>query len=227
MPTVLITGAGRGIGLEFTRQYAAAGWTVLAALRDPAAGEALNRMTGAVTRLPLDVADAGSIAALADRLRGTPIDLLINNAGLYGPTGVRLTAIDHDAWQRVMAVNLYGPVRMTQAFLDHLRAGRQRKIVALTSRMGSIADNTSGGGYIYRSSKAALNAGMRSLAIDLAGEGFSVGILHPGWVQTDMGGPKATLSPSDSVDGMRRVIDALGPQTSGRFLNYDGREIPW
>lgn len=226
MPTILITGAGRGLGLEFARQYAAADWTVLAGTRDPEAAEALLRTDGDVSAIPLDVADPASVAILAERLIGVPIDLLINNAGLYGPRGPALGAIDYDAWREVLEVNTLAPMRVAEAFIGHLRAGQGRKIVTVSSRMGSI-EAGSGGEYIYRSSKAAVNAVMRNLALDLAPEGFTVAVVHPGWVRTDMGGPSAAIDAEESVTGLKRVIDGLTPSDTGGFFDHDGSHIPW
>ncbi|MEE8272227.1 MAG: SDR family oxidoreductase [Alphaproteobacteria bacterium] len=226
MPTILITGAGRGIGLEFARQYGGDGWTVLATLRDPAKAESLLALEGHVAVMPLDVADPASVAILAERLGGTPIDLLINNAGVYGPRSTVLGELDYPAWQTVLTVNTLGPMRVTEAFLNHLRAGAQKKIVTVSSRMGSIAES-SGGAYAYRSSKAAVNSVMKGLAAELAPEGFTVALFHPGWVRTDMGGPTAAVAPADSAAGMRAVIDRLGPADSGGFFDHDGTPIPW
>ncbi|MGP1397758.1 MAG: SDR family oxidoreductase [Inquilinaceae bacterium] len=227
MPTALITGTNRGIGLEFVRQYAADGWTVIAGVRDPDKADALDDVAGDVSVASLDVADPASVGILAARLEGVGIDLLINNAGVMGPRPVALGSLDYGAWQQVMAVNALAPMRVAEAFLPHLRAGSGRRIATVSSRMGSIGDNSSGGSYIYRSSKAAVNAAMKSLALDLAGEDIAVVILHPGWVRTDMGGPNASVAIPDSVTGMRRVIDGLTPATTGRFVNYDGSAIPW
>ncbi len=227
MPSVLITGCSRGIGVEFVRQYAADGWTVYATVRDAERAEALLSVRGEVVVLELDVADPASVAILAERTGGVAIDLLINNAGVYGPRNLRVGNVPYPVWQDVFAVNVLGPMRVIETFIGHLRLGTQKKIVALTSKMGSMADNTSGGTYIYRSSKAALNATMKSVALDLRPEGFSTAVLHPGWVRTEMGGPSALIEPRESVAGMRRVIDAMVPETTGRFYNYDGKEIPW
>ncbi len=154
--------------------------------------------------------------------------MLINNSGIYGPTGQgqALGSLEYRAWEQVLAVNTLGPVRVTEALLESLKAGKQRKIVSVTSLMGSITDNNGGGSLFYRSSKAALNGAMKTLAIDLGRE-FCVAVLHPGWVRTDMGGPEAPLDVAASVAGMRRVIEGLGAEDSGRFFNYDGKALPW
>ncbi|MBI1207679.1 MAG: SDR family NAD(P)-dependent oxidoreductase [Azospirillum sp.] len=229
MPTVLITGSNRGLGLEFVRQYAAAGWTVVATAREPGRADALRALArgGRVTVIPLDVGDAGAVAALAGTTAVPALDLLINNAGVYGAESATPESLDFVDWQRVLDINTLGPLRVSLALLGRLRAGRGRTVVTITSQMGSIADNRSGGYYAYRSSKAALNAAMRSLALDLRPEGFTVALLHPGWVRTDMGGPAAPMAISDSIAALRRTIDGLTPAKSGKFLNYDGRELPW
>lgn len=227
MASVLITGAGRGIGLEFARQYLEDGWRVLATCRNPKASSGLAALKGDIQLHPLDVADHASIEALAATLRKESIDVLINNAGIYGPRSAALRRIGYDEWAEVFRVNVMGPLKVSEAFLDHVARSEMKRIVALTSKMGSMADNHSGGSYIYRSSKAALNATMKSLAVDLAPRGILVGILHPGWVRTDMGGPGALIEPSVSVAGLRQAIAGLSPETSGAFLNYDGSPIPW
>lgn len=229
--TVLITGANRGIGLEFARQYLDSDWQVLATCRNPDAAEALSKLARAAGAglqiFRLEVTDAGSVAALAAKLRGRPLDLLINNAGVYGPQGSRLDGLDGAAWLKVFAANSVAPIQITAALLGSLKAAPQAKVIAISSRMGSISDNTSGGAQIYRSSKAALNAAMASTAIDLRDAGISVGILHPGWVETDMGGPNALIDVKTSVMGMCKVIDELDISKSGKFFSYDGSEIGW
>ncbi|MEI6558409.1 MAG: SDR family oxidoreductase [Rhodospirillaceae bacterium] len=225
---VLVTGAGRGIGLELVRSYAAAGWTVLATVREAQRAAALRALPGRIEVLPgLDVTDPDSVAALAAGLNGRPLDLLINNAGVYGPDSPELGRFDYRAWEQVLAVNTLGPVRVTEALLPNLRAGTGRTIASLTSLMGSIGDNSGGGALFYRSSKAGLNAAMKTVAIALRPERFTVVVLHPGWVRTDMGGPSAPLDVQASAAGLIRVIGRLGPGDSGRFFNYDGRELPW
>ena len=227
MPSVLITGANRGLGLEFTRQYAADGWRVFAACRDPAGARDLAAVEGDVSAETLDVDDGPQVAALANKLSGQPIDVLINNAGIYGPKGVTRDTVVYDAWGQVFRTNAMSPLAVSAAFAANVAQGGQKKIITLSSIMGSIAENDSSGDFIYRSSKAAVNAVMKSLAGDLKSEGITVVVVHPGWVRTDMGGPDASIEAPESVTGMRAVIAGLKESDSGRFLNYDGTEIPW
>lgn len=244
MPTVLVTGAGRGLGLEFARQYAADGWQVIATVREPArAAElaALAAAPGARIRIEtMDVTDHASIDALARRLEADsaplPIDVLINSAGTMGAgsfaqSGVafgRFGSSDFADWEHVFRVNVIGPMKMAEALVAHVAASEQRRIVALSSIIGSIAKNQIGGLYAYRATKAGLNAVMRSLAIDLGRKhGIRAAPIHPGWVRTDMGGPRADLDVQTSVAGMRRVIDTLDAERAGRFWMYDGSELPW
>jgi NAD(P)-dependent dehydrogenase (short-subunit alcohol dehydrogenase family) len=217
MPTVLITGANRGIGLEFVRQYAADGWTVIATARRPDEADELKRL--GVDMLPLDAADPASIDALAGSLGGRTIDVMIANAGVL-PRG-----LDADDWLNGFATNCIGPTLLATALKGSMAAGG--KMIAITSKMGSIADNESGGAIAYRSTKAALNAAWRALSIDWRGDDVTLAMLHPGWVQTDMGGPGAAIDPPTSVSGMRQTIAGLTRDRSGSFLNYDGQELPW
>ena len=175
----------------------------------------------------MDVTDPDSIHAGATELDGQAVDLLLNNAGIIGPRGQTVGNIDYQAWVEVLAVNTMGPTRVSEAFVEHVARSDRKLIVTLTSGMGSIADKTSGGSIVYRSSKAAVNMVMRSLAIDLALRGITCVVINPGWVHTDMGGPNATLEPSESIGQMRRLIATLGPKQSGKFFNYTGREYPW
>jgi NAD(P)-dependent dehydrogenase (short-subunit alcohol dehydrogenase family) len=227
MPTCLITGASRGIGLEFAKQYLAEGWSVHASCREPQRADELARLTGPIEVHALDVTDFARIEALARRLEGVAIDLLINNAGVYGPRVVPYDFVDYGAWADVLRTNAMAPLKMSAVFSKHVARSQHRTIASLTSLMGSIGDNTSGGAYIYRSSKAALNAVMKSLAIDLRGKEITVVVLHPGWVRTDMGGSGATLEVSESVAAMRALIASLSLKDSGAFYNYDGTELPW
>jgi NAD(P)-dependent dehydrogenase (short-subunit alcohol dehydrogenase family) len=239
MPTVLVTGAARGLGLEFVRQYAADGWRVLACVRDVARatelGRILRQSPASVSAHPLDVEDGASVAALAAQCHGEPIDVLLNNAGTMGAQsfathGVavqRFGKSDYADWEHVFRVNVLGPMRMAEAFVDHVAASERKVIATLTSIVGSVASNRSGGMYAYRSAKAAANAVMKSMALDLAPRGIVAVPIHPGWAKTDMGGANAPVAPADSVAGVRRVIDGLTPERTGRFWQYDGTELPW
>jgi NAD(P)-dependent dehydrogenase (short-subunit alcohol dehydrogenase family) len=231
MPTVLITGANRGLGLEFTRQYAGDGWRVFACCRDPDRADALqaaaNDNPGAVSVHALDVTDHGRIDALARELHDQPLDVLLNNAGVYGPRKMVLSQLDYRAWEQVLAVNVLAPVKMAESFFKQVAASERKVIACLSSGMGSIGGNTSGRHYLYRTSKAALNAAVKSLAIDLRPLGVTAVALHPGWVRTDMGGEDADLAPADSARAVRQVIDRLNLDDSGKFLSYDGSLIAW
>ncbi len=226
MPAVFITGANRGIGLEFARQYAEAGWRVFASCRDPDGAADLQSVAGDVSLHRLDVSDGEQVAALAAALAGEPLDLLVNNAGTAGRGGSGFGRIDYEIWEQAMRVNAFGAVRVAEALVGNLERGAMKCVVSISSRMGSIAE-MGGGSLVYGTTKAALNAAMKTLAADLRGRGITVAALHPGWVATDMGGRGAPVSARDSVAAMRGVIDRLGPADSGRFLGYDGSEIPW
>jgi NAD(P)-dependent dehydrogenase (short-subunit alcohol dehydrogenase family) len=231
MPTILITGANRGLGLEFTRQYLAEGWAVIAACRNPGTAQALQQLegnsAGRLTVVDLDVGDAASVNRAAAQLEGRKIDVMINGAGIFGSRGQTIGSLDYDDWIRVLEVNVLGVARVCEAFLEHVAHGDRRIMVTITSGMGSLADNTSGGSTLYRTSKAAVNMLMRTAAIDLKSRGITCIVVNPGWVKTDMGGPNAKLTPEESVGAMRRLISKLAPGDSGRFYNYDGREYPW
>jgi NAD(P)-dependent dehydrogenase (short-subunit alcohol dehydrogenase family) len=224
MPSILITGAGRGLGLELARQFVAAGWETLGTVRDLAKGAGMPR--GSQTLL-CDVSDRASLARLGRDLKGRKIDVLFCNAGMYGKRQQSVGTVDYDTWAEVMRVNVLAPMACVDALIDSVAASDRRQIVMMSSRMGSIGENSGGGEVVYRSSKAALNAVTRSLSIDLRARGVTVVAVHPGWVQTDMGGPGATLTPEQSVAGLRQVVEGLTPEKSGRFFNYDGAEIAW
>ena len=223
-PTVLITGANRGLGLEFARQYAADGWHVIGTARNPQRADELKALSVEVATL--DVADPESIDALASSLEGRPIDLLINNAGIF-PRVSSIEEIDFDDYSRTLAVNTVGPVRVTRALLPNLRASDMKTVVNITSRLGSIALTDNGVFYGYRESKAALNMFTRTLANELKPDGFTCLTVHPGWVQTDMGGENANLTPAESISGMRAVIAERGPEDTGTYWSYSGEEVPW
>ena len=230
MPGICITGANRGLGLEFTRQYAADGWQVLACCRDPAAAtSSLGGFGGDVRVVALDAGDPESIRALAAQIRD-PLDVLMNNAGVFAEAD-EMAAGDMDAyterWRHDFQINAVAPLLVTRALLPHIMRGKHKKIIAISSRMGSIGMNRDGGYTIYRSTKAALNMAMNNLALELQPQGVSVNVLHPGWVRTDMGGRQADLAPEESVKGMRRVIAGLDPARTGKFYDYKGEELPW
>ena len=229
MPVVLVTGAGRGIGLEFARQYAAEGWRVIACCRKPQAATELARTAkasnGQVTAHALDVVDHRGIDQLSKEFARTPIDVLINNAGIGA--NQKFGETNYELWQEAFRVNTLGPMKVAEAFVQQVAASTEKKMVTLSSIMGSIGDNKLGSYYGYRSTKAAVNAVMRSMAIDLKRLGIIAVALHPGWVKTDMGGPRASLEVAASVKGLRRVIAGLKRDDSGRFLSYEGQEISW
>jgi NAD(P)-dependent dehydrogenase (short-subunit alcohol dehydrogenase family) len=218
MPTVLITGANRGLGLEFARQYSSDGWDVLATARS--SSPELDALGVRVEQL--DMQDLDTVGGFGGRLDS--LNLLIANAGTYGPRSVSSAEEGRD-WAETFVVNTIAPFLLAQSVLP-LVARANGKLIGISTRMGSIDDNTSGGFIAYRSSKSALNSAWRSLAIDNRGKVVAA-VLHPGWVQTRMGGASAPLEPKDSVAGMRRVIESLGPEQSGGFYSYDGSEIPW
>ncbi len=230
MPTILITGANRGLGLEFARQYRDAGWRVYACARSPKDAGELQAIAapsgGRVTVHALEVTDHPRIEALAKELRDVALDVLLNNAGIYGPQNGGVDHVDYKAWAEVLAVNTMGPMKMTECFLEHVARSERKVIASISSQMASIAQN-GGGHYPYRSSKAALNMVMRGLAADLRLRGVIAVAIDPGWVQTDMGGASAPLRPPQSIAGVRQVIDRLRPEDSGKFLRYDGSEQPW
>jgi NAD(P)-dependent dehydrogenase (short-subunit alcohol dehydrogenase family) len=231
MPAVLITGASRGLGFELAKQYAVEGWRVIACCRKPEDAIALKKLAPSardmISVVAMDVADNDTVRNAALTLKDVVVDILINSAGIAGVPQQSTGKIDYASWVRVLDVNTMGPLRVLEAFTDNLARSERRLVVTITSGMGSLADNTSGGSIAYRSSKAAVNMVMRSAAIDLAPRGITCVLINPGWVKTDMGGPDATLSPQQSVSAMRRLIETLGPNHSGKFYNYDGREYPW
>ena len=222
MPRVLVTGAGRGIGLELALQYAAEGWDVVATVREPAKAQELT--APGIRVEALDMRDLGALQAFPERLGGEPLDLFVANAGVSKAKWIR-SREDAEAWQEVHLVNSVAPTLLAEVLLPLVEAAGGR-MAAISSRMGSIDDSS--GGYIgYRASKAALNAAWRALALGWSERPVTLVLLHPGWVQTDMGGPQAPLQVEDSVAGMRRVIAGLSRSESGAFVDYLGEPVPW
>lgn len=229
MKTILITGANRGLGLEFTRQYAEAGWQVMACCRNPEDATALTQLENHskyIRIIKLDVQNHQQIDSLAIELKGKSIDVLIANAGVYGER-YGLGTIDYQHWHTAMEVNVFSALKLAEVFATNLALSQQGVFIAISSLMGSMADNTSGGSYIYRSSKAALNAVMKSLSFDFREQGTGVIIFHPGWVRTDMGGPHGLIDVDESISGMRQVIDDFNMSQTGRFIKYNGMAMPW
>lgn len=221
MSAILITGAGRGLGYELARQYAADGWHVIGTVRS---GEA--KLPARVERQLADVTDRKQIAALAKGLRGVALDVLFCNAGINGKRGMALGSFDYRSWEEVLRVNLLGAAAVSEALLPNVLAGERKVIAMMSSRLGSIAE-ASGMTLPYATSKAALNMLVKGLAAELAAQGVIVVALSPGWVRTDMGGASAPLAPESSVAGLRNVIAGLKPRDSGKFLSHDGSPIPW
>jgi NAD(P)-dependent dehydrogenase (short-subunit alcohol dehydrogenase family) len=224
MPTIAVAGASRGIGLELIRQFSAGGWRAIGTSREMAKGSAISAAGGEVYLC--DVTDAASVARLGQGLAKESLDILVCNAGIYGPRDWSLGNTDYAAWAEVMQTNLFAPLRAIEALVEPVARSNTRTIALMSSRMGSIAD-AGGNNAIYRTSKAALNALGKNLAIMLAPRGINVVSLHPGWVRTDMGGPSAAISVEESASGLKKVLTGIGPGDTGKFFNYDGSEIPW
>ena len=175
----------------------------------------------------MDVTDAQSVRAAAALVGDARIDLLVNCAGITGMSGQKVGKVNYEFWARVLDVNTMGPLRVIEAFLDNVARSERKLVVTITSGMGSLSDNTSGGSIAYRTSKAAVNMVTRSAAIDLAPQGITCVVVNPGWVKTDMGGPNATLTAQESVTAIRQLIEKLGPDHTGMFFHYDGTAYPW
>jgi len=227
MPNVFITGANRGIGLEFTRQYAANGWKVIATCRNPISPGELASVPGDIEVHGIDVTDHRQVDKLAGELKGRPFDILINNAGVYGPRGVSAEEMDYAAWEDVIRTNSLAPFKVATAFADNVAAGKGKKLITISSIMASIGRNNGGAEYIYRSSKACVNMAIHCLAKDWEPKRLILALFHPGWVQTDMGGPGADIDAKTSVRSLRKAISELTPADNGGFFNYDGSPLEW
>ena len=228
--SILITGTNRGIGLEFVKHYIKNNEKVIATCRNRNSAKdllELENTTNNLSLVELDVSNPNSINNFTSKIAGLPIDTFISNAGVSGPKNIEFGNFDAKEWLDVFNINTIAPLIITQKILKNLRLGKDKKLVFISSKVGSIEDNTSGGMYIYRTSKTALNQVIKSLSIDFKEDNFIVVALHPGWVQTDMGGPNALIDTKTSVKGLIEVIDSLTPKNSGKFYNYDGSPIPW
>jgi NAD(P)-dependent dehydrogenase (short-subunit alcohol dehydrogenase family) len=232
MASVLVTGSNRGLGLEWVRQYAAEGWRVYATCRQPTEAHELNKLADqekGISIHRLDVTKPDEINALAVDLMEEPIDVLVNNAGVYLEKfmEVGLRRLRYEDWAYSFQVNTLGAVRVTEALQEHVARSERRLVVVISTHMASIADIAAPGAYYYRSTKAALNAVMEGLTHELRPKGIGVLILHPGWVQTRMGGEGSSLMPPESVRGMRSLVEKFTLEESGRFFRYDDVEMPW
>ena len=215
MPTIFITGAGRGLGLELARQYREDGWRVIGTVRKPAAD-----------MVTLDVTNFSEVKQLTSRLKGVPVDVLFCNAGVSGKRGMAVGSFDYAEWENVLRVNLLGAAAVVEALVDNVAASERKVVALMSSRLGSITES-SGMTLPYSTSKAALNMLAKGLAATLSSRGIIVVALSPGWVKTDMGGPSAALTPETSVRGLRKVLGGLRKEDSGKFMSYDGSSIPW
>ena len=228
MTTVLVTGANRGLGYEFVKQYSENKFDVFACCRNVNEAKKLKELAEISENIKiyeLDVGNVKTIKNLSQQLKNEKIDVLINNAGIYRSSTVG--NINYDEWIESFKVNTIAPYQIVENFLEQIINSDLKKVVSITSKMGSIDDNTSGGSYIYRSSKTALNSMMRSLTHDLKNQGVATLTLHPGWVRTDMGGPGGWINSIESVQGMIKQIDKLTIDDSGKYLDYAGKSINW
>tara|TARA_B100000795_G_C22705040_1_gene401219 strand:+ start:72 stop:758 length:687 start_codon:yes stop_codon:yes gene_type:complete len=228
MTTVLVTGANRGLGYEFVKQYSEKGFDIFACCRNIDQAKNLKKLAEVSNNIEiyeLDVGNIKKIKNLAQQLQNKKIDVLINNAGIYRSSTIGNT--NYDDWLESFKINTIAPYQIIENFLGQIIKSDLKKIVSITSKMGSIDDNTSGGSYIYRSSKTAMNSMMRSLTHDLKNKGIATLTLHPGWVRTDMGGPGGWINTSESVGGMIKQIDKLTIDHSGKYLDYAGKSIKW
>lgn len=228
MDTVLITGANRGIGLALTRKFLSAEYQVIACCRNPNAATALNTLavSASVTVHSLDVSDEQSVSALHQVLGRQPVDILINNAGVYGGDNQAIDNMDYAAWREAIEVNMIAPFRMVSAFRENLARASRPRVITISSQMGAL-NRKSKGAHAYRSSKAAVNKLMQVLALDLKDDDIIVCPVHPGYVRTDMGGPGADISAEESADGIFTLAQSLSMEQSGRFWTWQGDEHPW
>ena len=239
MRTILVTGANRGIGLEFVRQYSSDGDHVIAVCRNDKDIDDLKAISEENNVLIdfADMSDFKSIDMLQSRLNGIAIDIIINNAGLFGPKASAdgdlrqsFSHMDYNIWRKLMDVNTLAPYKIIECLIENIRTGNEKKLVSISSTVASldsVASDAPSTIHAYKASKCALNMVMTSLARELKNEGINVGIYCPGWVNTRMGGDKAPITPETSVNGMRKLIDNLSSDQSGNFYRYNGEQIAW
>ena len=225
MKNILITGANRGIGLKFA-EILSANNNIYATARDITNADDLEKF-GNTELLELDLLDKDSIKSFCSELKDIPLDMIINNAGIFQDEQMEETILDPELWLDEIMINAIGPVVLSQKLKENIMSGNDKKIIFISSQMGSIDDNYSGGYYFYRTSKSALNSAAKSLSIDWKADGISVLMLHPGWVRTDMGGSNAKLDIDTSVRKMLDVINSLDMGKTGTFLNYEGKKLEW
>lgn len=236
MPTVLITGSNRGLGLGFARQYAEAGWDVIASCRSPENATELTQLAREYSNVQIEQLDSGNFSqfdALAEKLTGRPIDVLINNAAVFGPKPKadgdmrqNFGHLDYELLADIFKINTLAPLKLTETLFQNVMTSDQKKIITLSSVVASIGEGGPGL-YAYRTSKTALNMAMAALAHEAGPQGGIVTLFSPGWVKTDMGGSMASLEIDESINKLRKLIDELSPADNGRFIDYDGRTIPW
>lgn len=228
--TILITGSNRGLGLALTREFAERGWQVLACCRTPEAAVELQQLAErkmAIRILPLEVTDSEQIHQLAETLHQEPIDILFNNAGIFGPPDQDFGELDEAWWLETLRINLIAPMKIIEALIGNVTASRRRIVVTMGSLLGCLTDNTTGGMHMHRTSKAAVHMLMRGLAGDLRERGVVSVAIHPGWVRTRIGGPLAPLEPFESAEGIARVLLGLDIASSGKLLSFEGKELAW
>ncbi len=230
MKNILITGCNRGIGLEFVKQLSLTGVNLIATYRDRNSSQELFAIADECSNielLQLDVSSENSMVLFQSSLMERPIDVFINNAGIMGSGSKNFGSIAVQNWIEVLNVNTVAPLILTQKLYKNLLNGNDKKLIYVSSKMGSIEDNNGGSSYVYRSSKTALNQVVKTLSVDLSPKGFTIIAVHPGWVQTDMGGPNALIDTKTSVSGLIGVIQNLKGSDNGKFFNYDGQLISW